>query len=113
MRLVYCIVLSMFGAVMLSRLIPVNIIFLIGGLSLFVSNTAVFQAAQTTLQPVVLRNIQEKADFVREALSNVSRATSRAGVSKTNVQIFENQRWWSGLGWINHMVKKIFSLQYS
>jgi hypothetical protein len=107
MHLVYYIVFSAFAAVVLSRLIPINILCLIGGLSLFIKNTAFFQAAQTTLQPVVMKGLQENVDYVREAISNVSRATSRAGagVSTTSVQIFENQRWWSGLGWINHLLK--------
>jgi hypothetical protein len=91
MHLVYYIVFSMAAAVVVSRLVPINILCLFGGLSLFIKNTALFQAASQTLQPVVIRHLQDNADYVREAISNVSRATSRAGVSKTTVQIFENQ----------------------
>lgn len=72
----------MFGVVLVMRLIPVNLLFLVGGLSLFLKNTALFQAAQTTLQPVVMRKIQHNVDYVREAISNVSRANKSGGKTR-------------------------------
>lgn len=100
---------TMISALLVVQFLPINILFLLGGLGLFLKNTAVFKAARVTFEPVVMRNIQANVDFAREALSNVSRA-SRNVNRECAVNIFENQRWFSGLGWVNHMLKSDRSL---
>lgn len=92
-------IISMFAAVVIVQVVPVNIVCLVGGLAVFIMNTAIFRAAQTTFQPKVMQSIQQKVDFVRDTISSVSRASSRGNkIKKTTVKIFENQVRWSFLG---------------
>lgn len=93
---------SIFIGLLIAKLVPLNLIFLGGGLVLFVQNTAFFKAASETLPPVLIRNVQARVDYVTEAIANVTRAGS---TGKTKVQLFENQRWWAGLGWISHLLR--------
>ncbi|KAJ3392304.1 hypothetical protein HDU92_008535 [Lobulomyces angularis] len=102
MKVLKIAIASIFGVVIFLRLVPTSWIFLGGGVFLFLQHTALFRAASATLPPVLMRNLQYRVDFVREAILNVTKAGT---TGKTTVQLYENQRWWAGLGWIAHLLR--------
>ncbi|KAJ3090599.1 peroxisome- protein [Quaeritorhiza haematococci] len=101
-RILKLVVISMFGVIFLVRLVPVNYIMLVVGVAAFLQNTALFRAASTTLPPVLMKNLQENIDTIRDAIAAASRGQSGSTVT---VSLFENQRWWAGLGWVPHLLR--------
>ncbi|KAI8928366.1 integral peroxisomal membrane peroxin-domain-containing protein [Entophlyctis helioformis] len=95
----YAIVAAMVGYVVFTYLVPLNIILLWAGLFFFVANTAVAKAASTTLRPVLLDNLQRGVDSVLGTMHAVSLTASTRETVLT-VSVFENQRWWAGLGFV-------------
>jgi hypothetical protein len=86
-------VVSMVGTLILVSLIPFNYIALIGGVSVFVANTAIFKAASVTLAPVLVKKFQRRVDRVRLLVKEARETGSEAVI---DVAVFENQRWWAG-----------------
>ncbi|KAJ3326406.1 peroxisome- protein [Blyttiomyces sp. JEL0837] len=82
--------------------VPLNLIILAVGLFAFSANTALFRAASTTLPPALLKGIKERVDSIREG---IVAATLAPGGTVITVVLFENQRWWAGLGWIPHLLR--------
>ncbi|KAI8815231.1 integral peroxisomal membrane peroxin-domain-containing protein [Cladochytrium replicatum] len=75
--------------------IPLNYVLLVVGLAVFFQNTALFRAGVGTLQPALMRGIQSQVKAVKKT----------AGFGSTyTFQVYENQRWWAGLGYIPHMM---------
>ncbi|TPX59554.1 hypothetical protein PhCBS80983_g02436 [Powellomyces hirtus] len=95
-------VASMFGVIFVVRMIPFNYIMLLGGVAMFLQNTALFRAASTTLPPVLMKKLQIQVDNIREAIREARKAGDGSTVTVT---LFENQRWWAGLGWIPHLLR--------
>ncbi|KAJ3024352.1 hypothetical protein HKX48_000027 [Thoreauomyces humboldtii] len=95
-------VASMFGVIVVVRMIPFNYIMLLGGVAVFLQNTALFRAASTTLPPVLMKKLQSQVDSIREAIREARKAGDGSFVTVT---LFENQRWWAGLGWIPHLLR--------
>ncbi|KAJ3196090.1 peroxisome- protein [Irineochytrium annulatum] len=93
---------SALGVIVVVRLIPVNVIMLIAGVAAFFSNTAFFRAASTTLPPVIIKGLSDRVDSIREGIAAARRAPEGSVVTVT---LFENQRWWAGLGWIPHLLR--------
>ncbi|KAJ3414824.1 hypothetical protein HDV05_005981 [Chytridiales sp. JEL 0842] len=109
MQVLRVVVGSAVGVVVTLHLIPFNYIMLLAGLAAFSSNTALFRAASTTLPPVIMRNLQDKVTQLKDGIL-ISSLSSGANSSKTSVnistvQLYENQRWWAGLGWIPHLLR--------
>ncbi|KAJ3113328.1 peroxisome- protein [Phlyctochytrium bullatum] len=88
--------------VVVVRLIPVNVIMLVAGVGAFFANTAFFRAASTTLPPVIIKGLADRVDSIREGIAAARKAPEGSTVTVT---LFENQRWWAGLGWIPHLLR--------
>ncbi|KAJ3083025.1 hypothetical protein HK102_001321 [Quaeritorhiza haematococci] len=101
MRVLKNVVLSMFGILFLARLVPVNYLMLVGGLGMFLQNTTWFQAASTTVSPVLMKNFQSGGNTMRGAVAVANSRVQSEGNSGSNsdstvaVTLFENQRWWA------------------
>ncbi|KAJ3156326.1 hypothetical protein HDU89_004108 [Geranomyces variabilis] len=93
---------SMFGVIFVVRMIPFNYLMLLGGVAMFLQNTALFRAASTTLPPVLMKKLQTQVDNIRDAIRDARKAGDGSTVTVT---LFENQRWWAGLGWIPHLLR--------
>ncbi|KAI8824067.1 integral peroxisomal membrane peroxin-domain-containing protein [Fimicolochytrium jonesii] len=93
---------SMFGVIFVVRIIPFNYIMLLGGVGMFLQNTAIFRAASTTVPPVLMKKLQHQVDTVREAIREARKGADDGVVV---VSLYENQRWWAGLGWIPHLLR--------
>lgn len=97
------IVASMAGTWLVLYFVPWNYIVLVCGLGVFLANTAVFRAASATLTPALLENVQTRINQAREALS-LSRMVGEQG--RIAVELFENQRWWAGAGFIPNLLSQ-------
>jgi hypothetical protein len=86
-------VISMVGTLIVVSLIPINYIALVGGVGVFVANTAIFKAASVTLAPVLVKKLQRRVDRVRLLVKEARDTGSEAVI---DVVVFENQRWWAG-----------------
>ncbi|KAJ3108366.1 hypothetical protein HDU97_001491 [Phlyctochytrium planicorne] len=93
---------SAFAVVFLIWLIPFNVILLVGGVAAFFSNTAFFRAASTTLPPAIMKGLADRVDSIREGIAAARKSPEGSVVTVT---IYENQRWWAGLGWIPHLLR--------
>ncbi|RKP03897.1 hypothetical protein CXG81DRAFT_4246, partial [Caulochytrium protostelioides] len=99
---------SMFGTLLVLRWVPFNYIALSGGLVLFFQNTAFYQALCATVPSAVAATMRSTLDDVRDALAR-AHAAAQAGGSNAGqatdivVSLYENQRWWAGLGWLPHL----------
>ncbi|KAI8832251.1 integral peroxisomal membrane peroxin-domain-containing protein [Chytriomyces cf. hyalinus JEL632] len=69
-------------------------------LVVFASNTAVFQATTAAVLPWIIKSVADKTDIIREG---IRAANTVPGGSVVLVTLWENQRWWAGLGWIPHL----------
>jgi hypothetical protein len=94
---------STVGVVIFLKIVPVNIIMLLGGIAVFAGNTPVARAASTTLPPVIIKGLKESVDSLREGIA-IASSGSEPGVVNVRVSLYENQRWWAGLGWIPHLL---------
>ncbi|KAJ3179481.1 peroxisome- protein [Gaertneriomyces sp. JEL0708] len=95
-------VASMAGVLFVVKVVPLNYIMLVAGVSVLLHNTALFRAASTTLPPVLIKKLQNQVDNIREAIREARR---KGDGSVVVVSLFENQRWWAGLGWIPHLLR--------
>ncbi|KAJ3199746.1 peroxisome- protein, partial [Dinochytrium kinnereticum] len=93
---------SAVGVIVVVRLIPLNALMLVGGVAAFFSNTAFFRAASTTLPPAIMKGLTDRVDSIREGIAAARKAPEGSTVTVT---LYENQRWWAGLGWIPHLLR--------
>ncbi|KAI8816315.1 integral peroxisomal membrane peroxin-domain-containing protein [Fimicolochytrium jonesii] len=101
-HLLKMVLVSMFGVTIFVRFVPFNYVLLVAGVGVFLYNTAVFRAAAMTLPPVILKKLKFQVDTFKEA---VKEARKTGDGSIVVVSLFENQRWWAGLGWIPHLLR--------
>ncbi|KAJ1656828.1 hypothetical protein IWQ61_003662 [Dispira simplex] len=105
--------------------IPWNYLLLFGGLGVFLGNTMWAQALVATCQPWLVYIGKRQWTKVNGWRSNMCQNSSELslvaeegtepgykdvtnqppGHSKVKVVVFENQRWWAGLGWIPHLFR--------
>ena len=85
---------SMLGSLVIVCLIPINYLFLVGGVYLFLSNTAIVKAANTTLTPVIMKKVSHRVDLIRDALT--AQKFGKTIDCIVIATVFENQRWWAG-----------------
>ncbi|KAI8905867.1 integral peroxisomal membrane peroxin-domain-containing protein [Gorgonomyces haynaldii] len=88
---------SMFGTWITLYFIRWNYVLLIGGVGLFVANTAVFKAASMTLTPALMETVQKRMDRARTAL-NVSRQAGDQVLTPVVV--------WAGAGFIPFLLSQ-------
>ncbi|KAI9330751.1 Cep120 protein-domain-containing protein [Obelidium mucronatum] len=80
--------------------IPPTALAVLGVITVFFFNTAFFQALITTLPARIYKNITTRVDVVWEGIQAASLYPEGSIVVVT---LWENQRWWAGLGWIPHL----------
>jgi Integral peroxisomal membrane peroxin len=87
---------ALFGSIVatwiVNYLIPINIIALVGGVSVFLANTAIFKASSRTLTPV----LYDQLSYAKAVLKRQFKRGDTEWI--TPVVLHENQRWWAGLG---------------
>ena len=96
MSMLYGTVLSVFGSLLLFWWVPLNKVLLIIGVALLIGNTAVFKAIHATLSPIVVQSIQSNVGIILDKVVDARSQKSRETI--INVSVFENQRWWVGVG---------------
>ncbi|KAI9102402.1 integral peroxisomal membrane peroxin-domain-containing protein [Phlyctochytrium arcticum] len=95
--------LSIIPVLLIVRIVPLNYIMLVGGVGMFLYNTALFRAASTTLPPILVKRLQTKVGTLRQTMRAATRNSKKT--NSVTVVLFENQRWWAGLGWIPHLLR--------
>ncbi|KAJ1336196.1 hypothetical protein BSLG_007513 [Batrachochytrium salamandrivorans] len=98
LRVLGSTLVSMVCAVFLFWMVPLNTIMLWGGLGLFFANTVIIRAVGMTLAPVIQKEIERQIGTFKERISAACQVTSKE--MTIAVDIFENQRWWAGSGFI-------------
>jgi len=105
------LLLYLLGSVPLSWLasfvIPWRWACMVGGVTVLVANTALFQASYAVVAPILLSRLQDHVPNLI-VLSPAKALDAFAKDSEENPQplaktagLYENQRWWVGLGWSN------------
>lgn len=157
LKIVQMLVTSCFATILFVGLVPVKLVMLVGGVWLFLQNTAWVRGVNSTLMPLAIRFFQRNLlEQVQEAMKVAKRkvngiatmacppsttanlnsspstnniaggslslspssktattTTSNTTITSSSavapgpvkVVVFENQRWWAGLGWINHLLR--------
>ncbi|KAI8895180.1 integral peroxisomal membrane peroxin-domain-containing protein [Globomyces pollinis-pini] len=91
------VIASMFGTLLVLHFIPINIIALFGGVGIFLANTAIVKAATITLTPHLVKKLQRRVEHVKTLIKE---AQEKGQEPIIDVVLFENQRWWAGVGWV-------------
>ncbi|KAJ3076077.1 peroxisome- protein [Podochytrium sp. JEL0797] len=96
------LVASSFLSIATVYYIPIRFLLLASILLIFSLNSIYFRAILTTLPPHLFKSLTTRVDILREGIH--AAAASPAGAdSLVHVSLWENQRWWAGLGWIPHL----------
>ncbi|KAI8646398.1 integral peroxisomal membrane peroxin-domain-containing protein [Parasitella parasitica] len=83
--------------------IPLNVIFLVGGTSLFLLNTRFAKFVLKEMLPQVAEIGQSQMNSAVQWYTQVEkRLDDQANIQE--LSLYENQRWWSGSGFIPHML---------
>jgi hypothetical protein len=91
------VLVSIVGTLAVVYIIPINYIALVGGVGIFVANTAIFKAASLTLAPIIAQKLQKRIHVVRDLINESKKSGNPAVIE---IILFENQRWWAGAGWV-------------
>lgn len=84
-------------------LIPLNIIFLIGGVAMFLLNTRFAKFVLKEMLPQVAEIGQSQMDSAVKWYTQVEKKLDDQA-NFQELSLYENQRWWSGSGFIPHML---------
>lgn len=82
--------------------IPLNIIFLVGGIILFLLNTRFVKYVMKEMLPQVTEISQAHVDTAVQWYTRVEKNLDNQDNVK-ELSLYENQRWWSGSGFIPHV----------
>ncbi|GAA5813456.1 hypothetical protein MFLAVUS_006934 [Mucor flavus] len=83
--------------------VPLNIIFLVGGISMFLLNTRFAKFVVKEMLPQVTEIGQSQMDSAVQWYTQVEKRLDDQ-VNFKELSLYENQRWWSGSGFIPHML---------
>jgi hypothetical protein len=90
--------------------IPWNIVALVLGYVVFFANTSLGRSVRVEAMESMKRYFQLQTSFISKErpYSSSSRASNLLDSESVTamVECFENQRWWAGLGWIAHLLRK-------
>lgn len=102
MRLFQAALVS-FGALAIAIwFIPLNVIFLVGGISLFLLNTRFAKFVLKEMLPQVAEIGQSQVNSAVQWYTQVEkRLDDQANIQE--LSLYENQRWWSGSGFVPHV----------
>ncbi|KAJ3323366.1 hypothetical protein HDV06_001886 [Boothiomyces sp. JEL0866] len=95
-------VASAIGTIAVVSIIPLNLIALFAGLGIFVANTAIFKAASSTLAPVIVEKLGRRLDHARKLIME---AKAKGEDPIIDISLYENQRWWAGVGWVSALLQ--------
>lgn len=96
------VVVSTFATLAVVHFVPLNTIALVGGVLLFGSNTAICKALIVTLTPLFVKVVQQKVESVTTLIRDARMAGGNEAIIE--VSLFENQRWWAGLGFVKALM---------
>ncbi|ORY07830.1 Pex24p-domain-containing protein [Basidiobolus meristosporus CBS 931.73] len=82
-------------------LFPWNYLILAAGLLAFLANSSLFRAIVTIITPMVLTRFHTTFALASKVLKY---GRFDPGEDILDVVLFENQRWWAGLGWVTNML---------
>ncbi|EPB91412.1 hypothetical protein HMPREF1544_01734 [Mucor circinelloides 1006PhL] len=83
--------------------VPLNVIFLVGGIAMFLLNTRFAKFVLKEMLPQVAEIGQSQVDSAVQWYTQVEkRLDDQANVKE--LSLYENQRWWSGSGFVPHML---------
>lgn len=97
MRVLQAVVFSMVVLLGLVWFIPLNIICLVTGVSVFLMNTRFAKYCIKEIMPYALKFGQTKMEYVARWYAKLERQLEEQERVR-QVSLFENQRWWSGSG---------------
>ncbi|CAO3639489.1 unnamed protein product [Mucor hiemalis] len=83
--------------------VPLNIIFLVGGIGMFLLNTRFAKFVLKEMLPQVAEIGQSQMDSAIKWYTQVEKKLDDQANFK-ELSLYENQRWWSGSGFIPHML---------
>lgn len=82
--------------------VPLNVIFLVGGITMFLLNTRFAKFVLKEMLPQVAEIGQSQVDSAVQWYTQVEkRLDDQANVKE--LSLYENQRWWSGSGFVPHV----------
>ncbi|KAJ3293946.1 hypothetical protein HK104_004102 [Borealophlyctis nickersoniae] len=96
-------ILSIFVVLLTVSFVPIRYLFLVGGVSIFLYNIALVRSLLTTVPAAVLEKLQHSVERVKEKMDGNGIVGAEEDKSRA-VVLFENQRWWAGLGWIHYLL---------
>ncbi|CEP10346.1 hypothetical protein [Parasitella parasitica] len=103
MRLFQGTLISLGALAVVIWFIPLNVIFLVGGISLFLLNTRFAKFVLKEMLPQVAEIGQSQVNSAIQWYTQVEkRLDDQANIKE--LSLYENQRWWSGSGFIPHML---------
>ncbi|TPX49351.1 hypothetical protein SeLEV6574_g01528 [Synchytrium endobioticum] len=88
------------AALVIARLIPTRFLFMTVGVTPFLANTAFIRAVVTSMPALVVAKMMSYYNRGKELFKMNSIPTGDAAV----VGIYQNERWWAGLGFIPHLL---------
>jgi hypothetical protein len=92
-RILKWTLLSLFMTLLVSLVVPLNYLFLFGGVLVLVLNTPLVRAATKTLVPVITDKLTRRVDKIRRIINEARRTGRKAVIA---IEVYENQRWWAG-----------------
>ncbi|KAG0174449.1 peroxisome- protein [Apophysomyces sp. BC1015] len=82
--------------------VPLNLVFLVGGVSMFLSNTRYVKYVTKEMMPSVFEYGQNQLGAALERFSEFEKRLEDEGKVQES-SLYENQRWWSGCGFAPQM----------
>ncbi|TPX33078.1 hypothetical protein SmJEL517_g03903 [Synchytrium microbalum] len=93
-------VASALAALVVTRFIPTRFIFMVMGITPFLANAAFIRALITSMPTLLVAKITSYYNRGRDLLHKSSHPAGNLAV----VEIYQNERWWAGLGYIPHLL---------
>lgn len=103
MRIFQAALISFAALSLVIWLIPLNIIFLVGGIGMFLLNTRFTKFVLKEMLPQVAEIGQSQMNSAVQWYTQVEKRFDDQANFK-ELSLYENQRWWSGSGFIPHML---------
>ncbi|KAI8971100.1 integral peroxisomal membrane peroxin-domain-containing protein [Pilobolus umbonatus] len=103
MHILQMVIIALFAQLILVWLIPLNIVFMILGICVFLTNTRFAKFVMKELVPLMAElkqtNMNPIAHWYTQAEKKLDEKESLRELS-----LYENQRWWPGSGFVPHML---------
>lgn len=93
------------GLVIAVKTLPLNYIALLVGCTALVSKTALFKVTLAILPPIIMKKMNIQLQDLKSRLVKKKPIRNKNDITIASITVYENQRWWAGLGWIEHLLK--------